>query len=208
MTDYVKIKKHTEDETPGSNEETSEQGNSGEAEAPKAEDPLKEMQAKIETLEQEAKQSYDRFLRVSAEFENYKKRSAREMDEFRKFANESLIRELLPVVDNLERAIHSSGKDENVNGSIVEGVDMTLQEVLKIFERFSVKPIESLGKTFDPSYHQAVMQESSEDHAENTVSRELQKGYMIHDRLLRPAMVAVAMAKTKNENSSESEPDK
>ena len=158
-------------------------------------DHLKEMETRLESVEQEAKEAHDRFLRVSAEFENYKKRSAREMDEFRKFANESLIREMLTVVDNLERALNSSNNDNQANSHIAEGVDMTLKEILKVFEKFNVKPIEALGKPFDPNFHQAAMREETNEHPENTVLNELEKGYMIHDRLLRPAMVVVSMPK-------------
>ena len=158
-------------------------------------DHLKEMETRLESVEQEAKEAHDRFLRVSAEFENYKKRSAREMDEFRKFANESLIREMLTVVDNLERALNSSNNDNQANSHIAEGVGMTLKEILKVFEKFYVKPIEALGKPFDPNFHQAAMREETNEHPENTVLNELEKGYMIHDRLLRPAMVVVSMPK-------------
>jgi molecular chaperone GrpE len=163
-------------------------------EAAKVEDPLKELTAKLESAEKEAKETYDRLLRVSAEFENYKKRTSREMDEYRKFANESVFKEMLPVVDNLERAIHSSNSANNVNSRIVEGVDMTLKEILKIFGKFGVTPVESLDKEFDPSFHQAVAQENSDDHPDNTVIKELQKGYTMHERLLRPAMVIVSKA--------------
>lgn len=163
-------------------------------------DPMKEMEEKLKSAEQEAKENYDRFLRVSAEFENYKKRSAREMADFKKFANESLIKELLSVVDNLERAINSSANDEYVNSSVVEGVNMTLKEILKIFEKYSVKPIESLGKTFDPNFHQAISQEETEEHPENTVLKEFNKGYLMHERLIRPSLVVVSKAKVKSGN--------
>ena len=102
------------------------------------------MEAKLKVAQEESRETYDRFLRISAEFENYKKRSAREMDEFRKFANESLIKEMLSVVDNLERAINSSNDAKQANSGLVEGVDITLKEILKIFEKFNVKPVESL----------------------------------------------------------------
>ncbi|MFH1976635.1 MAG: nucleotide exchange factor GrpE [Pseudomonadota bacterium] len=164
-------------------------------------DPLKELEEKVTNKELEAKQTYDRFLRVSAEFENYKKRSAREMIEFRKYANESLITELLTVVDNIERAISTSSSDDQANICIIEGVSLTLKEILKVFDNFGVTPIESLCKTFDPNFHQAVMQEESEEHPDNTVIAELQKGYMIHDRLLRPSMVVVSKSKATPENN-------
>ncbi|MFO7557590.1 MAG: nucleotide exchange factor GrpE [Desulfobacterales bacterium] len=152
----------------------------------------------FEAVRQEARDNYDRFVRLSAEFENYKKRASREMSEFRKYANEMIIRELLPVVDNLERAIESSGDDENSNSCVVEGVGMTLKEILKVFDQFEVKQIESLGQPFDPGFHEAVMREESDEYPENTVIKEFQKGYLMHDRLIRPAMVVVSSAKTES----------
>lgn len=162
-------------------------------------DPVKELEKKAASAEQESKDAQDRLLRVSAEFENYKKRSAREMEGFKKFANESLIKQMLPIVDNLERAIDSSGNGEENDESIVEGVSMIRNEILRVFEKFGVKPITSVGETFDPVFHEAVMQEASEEHPENTVTKELQKGYIIHERLLRPSMVIVSKA-AKNES--------
>lgn len=179
----------------GKEETVSKKKVSEEKDKVKIVDHLKEMETRLESVEQEAKEAHDRFLRVSAEFENYKKRSVREMDEFRKFANESLIREMLTVVDNLERALNSSNNDNQANSHIAEGVDMTLKEILKVFEKFNVKPIEALGKPFDPNFHQAAMREETNERPENTVLNELETGYMIHDRLLRPAMVVVSMPK-------------
>ncbi|MEA3415074.1 MAG: nucleotide exchange factor GrpE [Thermodesulfobacteriota bacterium] len=163
----------------------------------KSHDLIKEMEAKLKAAQEESRETYDRFLRISAEFENYKKRSDREMDEFRKFANESLIKELLSVVDNFERAINSSSDARQANSGLVEGVNMTLKEMLKIFKKFNVRPVESLKKHFDPSFHQAVMTEETDNYAEHIVINELQKGYMMHDRLLRPAMVVVSTPKVK-----------
>ena len=153
---------------------------------------IEELKSKLQEKDKEAKDNYDRFLRSAAELENYKKRSARQMDEFRKYANDSLIMELLAVVDNLERAIQSSRNDENSNARVVEGVQMTLDEILKILDKFGVKPIVALEQAFDPAFHQAVMQEETDDFPAQTVVKELQKGYLLHDRLLRPAMVVVS----------------
>ena len=154
----------------------------------------KELAAKLEAAEKEAGENYDRFLRISAEFENYKKRKDREAADFRKYANETLVKELLPVVDNLERAMETSVDHEDAVSCILEGVDMTLKEIFKVLEKFAVKAVDAVGNEFDPTYHQAVMQEASDTHPDNTVTKELQKGYTIHDRLLRPAMVVVAKA--------------
>ena len=162
-------------------------------------DPVKELENRCETAEQESKQNYERLLRVSADFENFKKRSFRETDDFRKYANELLLLELLTVVDNLERAIQSTSSENNEAGCVIEGVEMTLKALLKIFERFSVKLIEAVGKPFDPNFHQAMMQEASDLYPENTIISEFQKGYMLHDRLLRPSMVVVSKGPGKTE---------
>jgi molecular chaperone GrpE len=155
-------------------------------------DPVKELETRCETAEQESRQNYERLLRVSADFENFKKRSFREADDFRKYANELLLLELLTVVDNLERAVQSTGNSHKTVGCVLEGVEMTLKALLKIFEKFSVKGIEAVGKPFDPNFHQAMMQEASDTIPENIVISEFQKGYMLHDRLLRPSMVVVS----------------
>ncbi len=176
------------------NEENSDEKN-GES-VTDQEDETLDPDEELESVRQEARDNYDRFVRLSAEFENYKKRASREMSEFRKYANEIIIKALLPVVDNLERAIESSGEDENATSCVVEGVEMTLKEILKVFEQFEVKPVESLGQPFDPGFHEAMMREESDEYPENTVIKELQKGYLMHERLIRPAMVVVSAAKT------------
>jgi len=198
MAAKKKIKIETEPEKTSDKNRVSEKSNSGEEKKEACKDQLKEIQAELETAKQEAKETYDRFLRVSAEFENYKKRSAREMDDLRKYANQSLIVEMLAVVDNLERALISSNGNSSNDKCMADGVNLTLKEILKVFEKFNVKPIESIGQPFDPNFHQAMMQEETDDYPENTVITELQKGYMIHDRLLRPSMVVVAASKAKS----------
>jgi len=152
----------------------------------------------LQAARKEAKDAYERFLRVSAEFDNYKKRAAREAAEFKKFANETLVKEILPILDNLERAIESSDTDSEAQNGLVEGVDMTLKEMLKVFEKFNVKPIDAVGEPFDPCFHQAVIQQESDSHPENTVIKELQKGYLMHERLIRPAMVVVSSSASGN----------
>ncbi|MCP4688827.1 MAG: nucleotide exchange factor GrpE [Desulfobacterales bacterium] len=159
-------------------------------------DPVKELEKRLEKAEMEARDNYDRFLRNSAEFDNYKKRSAREMDEFRKYANESLLRELLPVVDNLELAIKSSEESDQKGNGVVEGVNLTLSEILKVLKKFGVKQVEADEKPFDPAFHQAFLQEENNDLPENTVLKVFQKGYLLHERLIRPAMVVVSKKST------------
>jgi molecular chaperone GrpE len=165
----------------------------GEAqEAPTEVDQLKKEVAEARA---EAAETYDRLLRLSAEFENYKKRMQRQAEDHRKYANESIIKDLLSVVDNLERAVNASQQSNSEAGAcMLEGLEMTLNEIRKVLKKYHVEPVEAVGQPFDPTYHEAVMQQPSEDHPDNTVIQEMQKGYMLHDRLIRPAMVVVAKA--------------
>ncbi|MBW2646803.1 MAG: nucleotide exchange factor GrpE [Deltaproteobacteria bacterium] len=151
---------------------------------------LKEVQKKLKEKDAEAKEHYDRVLRTSAEFENFKKRSEREMADFRKFASEAVFKEILPIIDNLERALDVSGNSDCE--AVIGGVEMTLKQFMSSFSKFGVVPIEAVGKPFDPRFHEAVMGEESDTQPNNIVLREMQKGYMINDRLLRPSMVVVA----------------
>jgi molecular chaperone GrpE len=164
--------------------------------------PTQDLGEKLEKAEKEAEENYDRFLRATADLENYKKRTARELEDLRKYANEGLLRDLLTVVDNLERAILSADDSQSHIKGILEGVDMTLKEIIKILERSQVKVIQAVGKKFDPVYHQAFMTEESETHPANTVLKELQRGYTLYDRLLRPAMVVVSTAKSEASTDS------
>jgi len=161
-------------------------------ESEKTSGDAKSLEEQLEAAETKADENYDRFLRVTAEFENFKKRSQREIADYRKFANESVIKEILSTVDNLERALAiQKGGTEDFEG-LRHGVEMTLMGLMDTLQRFGVSPLKSHGKPFDPNVHQAVSQEESEQHPDNTVSQELQKGYMLNDRLLRPSMVVVS----------------
>ncbi|MCJ7774604.1 MAG: nucleotide exchange factor GrpE [Desulfobacterales bacterium] len=179
-------------------ESSPEKGYTGEEDKEISIDDVNDLKEKLASAQEESKETYDRLLRVSAEFENYKKRTAREITDFRKFANESILKEILVLVDNLERAVNSSDDQSNTDGCVVEGVTLTINEIQKVFDKFSVKPIDALKKPFDPNFHEAVTQEETDDHPDNIVLKEFQKGYMIHDRLLRPSMVAVSKAKENN----------
>ena len=169
---------------------------------PEGMDPVLLLQEKLKSAETELHEATDRALRISAEFDNFKKRMNREMDEFRKFANESLIKQLLNVVDNLERAIASSKSGDKANGSIVEGVEMIRKDIMNILEKYNVCPVDCMEKPFDPLYHQAVGQEETDQHPENTVTKELMRGYTLHERLLRPAMVMVSKSKANNKKTT------
>lgn len=164
-----------------------------EDEAPGADD---DPETKLQAAEQKSQEHYDRLLRLSAEFDNYKKRTSREMRDMVKFANEKFVIELLTVVDNLERAIESAPGNDGEDDPLLQGINLTLNEVLKILERNHVQPVKALGEPFDPNFHQAMMQEECADQPANTVIREMQKGYTLHERLVRPAMVVVSKAKS------------
>jgi molecular chaperone GrpE len=159
-----------------------------------------DLEERAKAAEQKCEEYYDRLLRASAEFDNYKKRTTREMRDVVRYANEKLFKEIINVVDNLERAIKSAEQEGKEDDPLLQGVRLTLNEVEKILERHKVEPIKSLGETFDPNFHQAMMQQESADHPANTVISEMQKGYKLHDRLLRPAMVVVSKAKAEEES--------
>jgi molecular chaperone GrpE len=133
----------------------------------------------------------DKLLRLAAEFENYKRLAQRDQREYSRFANEQLLKALLPVVDNLERAIQSAKASPDSN-TVIEGVQLTLKQFLEVLSKAGVQPIASVGQPFDPARHQAVTRVENAHSPENTVMEELQKGYLLHERVLRPAMVAVA----------------
>jgi molecular chaperone GrpE len=142
---------------------------------------------------EEVKRLQDRLLRLQAEYENFKKRAAREKVEFLKFANESLLLEFLPVLDNLERALVSARAEASF-AALADGVEMIVRLFRSTLEKFGVKPMEAAGQPFDPSLHQAVAQMKSSDGSENQVVDEIQKGYFLEGRVLRAAMVRVSRA--------------
>ena len=172
----------------------------------KAEIDMAEKVEKIEidetnTLKEQLAAEKDRLLRLSAEFENYKKRKQREIDDFKKFANETIFRQLLPVVDNLERAI-ASAETNSGEETLLEGVKLIHKDILKLLEMFSVKVVKAGNEPFDPNFHQAVTRQETDEFPENTVTTVLQNGYLLHDRLIRPAMVVVSK-RVENEKTIE-----
>jgi molecular chaperone GrpE len=148
-----------------------------------------------ETAREELHVFQDKYLRLAAEFENYKRRAQREQSDSIRFGNESLLKELLPIIDNLERAIQCA-KDTGTNGPLLEGIELTHKQFLETVSKLGVRQIYSKGNPFDPAVHQAVAQVESESVEPNTVVEEFQKGYFLHDRILRPAMVTVAKEKS------------
>jgi molecular chaperone GrpE len=148
-------------------------------------------EAALAVARQEAERLQDRLLRLQAEFENYRKRVARERAEFSRFAVEGLAFDLLPVLDNLERALAAARLAEGTS-ALIEGVELTLKLFRAALERVGVTPLESLGLPFDPARHEAVAQVDLAEGEDQTVIAEVQRGYLIHGRVLRPAMVQVS----------------
>jgi len=155
------------------------------------EDAIEELKANLEGKEKEIEELKERLLYQQADFENFKKLKAKEKQEVLRFGNETLIKELLPVIDNLERAIEHAGKTDEAK-AIAEGVALTLNGFLKVLEKFDVSRVEAKGMKFDPNLHEAVYQEVSDQVEPGTVIGEFQKGYLMDGRLLRPSMVSVA----------------
>ena len=154
--------------------------------APPEVDPLAEARA-------EAAKNWDLFLRERAELENFRKRTQREKEESRHFARKELLLEVLPVLDNLERALAHAGESGGSQG-LLEGVTMTAVQFRKVIEDLGARPIAAVGAAFDPNLHQAMGQVETGEQPPGTVVSEFQRGYLLQDRLLRPALVMVAKA--------------
>jgi molecular chaperone GrpE len=154
-----------------------------------ADQTVPEGQQELQTLKEERDSLYDRLLRKQAEFENYKKRVERERAEFVQFASSELMKEILNALDSYELALKNAAVDESVR----EGFGLIYKQLQDMLARFGLKAIEAKGQKFDPNFHQAVSTEATDQVEENTVLQEMRKGYLLHGRLLRPAMVSVAV---------------
>ena len=144
----------------------------------------------ISPLEAELAEVKDRYVRLYAEFENYKKRVKKEKEDLVKCGNEDLLYEILPVIDNLETALQHSA--DGSSEGLVKGVEMTFRELLRVLGKFGLAPISALGKPFDPSMHHAMSMIERPDVEEKTVVEEFRKGYMYGDKVLRPSLVVVS----------------
>ncbi len=170
----------------------------GSGERTEAKEAVATLQADLAKKTEEAKAFQDKYVRLVAEMENYKRLSQREQRDSIRFGNESILREVLPAVDNLERAIKAS-RSASGSDALIQGVELTLKQLLESLGKFGVKPIDSLGQPFDPTHHQAVAQVESKTVEAGHVVDEFQKGYWLHDRVLRAAMVSVASAATSSD---------
>ena len=151
-----------------------------------------ELRAKLTAAEAERDESKNRLLRTAADLENFRKRAAREREDMRKYGIDKVVLELLPVIDNLDRALEHAEKSESGISSIIDGVRMVYRQFVTSLEKHGVSSFDARGEAFDPTRHEAIQQIDSADHDANTVLEQYQKGYFLHDRLIRPALVAVS----------------
>lgn len=175
--------------------------------APQADDPAVETEEEApavdtldpaEALEAEAQELKDQLLRARAEFENFRKRTAREVERIRKTATESVIHALLPVLDNLELALEHA---EDAGDPIADGVKIVLKQLLDVLEQNGLEPIEALGRPFDPKVHEAVSQIESAEVPKDNVAQEFQRGYTLGGQVLRPSKVVVSLGENETGNS-------
>jgi len=148
-------------------------------------------QQEIEKLKLQADEHHQRLLRAQADFDNFRSRTRQEKEEFAKYASLKVVEQLLPVVDNFERAL-AAGKDSNDYDALIKGVDMIFRQLDQVLAAEGLTRMETVGQPFNPEFHQAVMQVESDEHEEGIVVEELQKGYLLKDKVLRPAMVKVS----------------
>ena len=149
-----------------------------------------DLRTRLEGAEKRAAENYDRYVRMVAEFENYKKRTAREKTEAIQYGNEALLRDILPLMDSIDRAMaHACASDDF--DAFRKGLEMLRQQLACCLDKYGVEQIEALGKDFDPNVHDAMMQVDSGEHEQNKVVGEFEKGYRLKGRLLRPTRVSV-----------------
>jgi molecular chaperone GrpE len=158
----------------------------------------RELVEKVQEIEIKAQENYELYTRTYAEIENIKKRGRKEREDLAKFANESLIKEILPSIDSLEKAISHAHDDDNTSG-LVKGLEMTLGGLMKTLEKSGLKEVEAVGKPFDPNFHEAISQQMDDTVAPGHIIMELQKGYLLNERLIRPSMVVISQGNSKKE---------
>ncbi len=156
-------------------------------------DGIESADAEVERLRMELEQTGDRLLRAQAELDNYRKRARRELEDSLRYAAMPLLRDLMPVIDNLRRALAAAEKSSE-QGGLIDGVKMVAQALESVLARHDCKRIDALGKPFDPAFHEAISQQPSADYPPQTVMYVAQDGYTLGDRVVRPAQVIVSTA--------------
>jgi len=170
------------------NEQLSSDAAAEQEEAVKAEG---EQDAKLAALERLAEENQNRYLRAQADFDNFRRRTLKEKEELAQYATAKLVGQLLPVLDNFQRALQTSG-DAAQGDSFAKGVDMIYRQLFQVLESEGLKPMEPVGQPFDPEHHQAIMQVETDEYEEGIVVEVMQPGYWLKDKVIRPAMVKVS----------------
>jgi molecular chaperone GrpE len=188
------VKKTRKDTDPGAQDhpETQQEGHAAGDEQKKIETLTQQLREK----EKEAAENYDKYMRAVAELENYRKRAVRDRADSLKYGQENLIRDILPLVDNLDRAMEHACNSNDFE-AFKEGLQLIQNQLSGCLGKQGVEPIEAIGRTFDPNVHEAVLQVESSDHGHNQVVEEYEKGYLLNGRLLRPSKVSVCRLREK-----------
>ena len=161
-----------------------------------------DLTVKLEAAEKKAAENYDRYLRAVAELDNYRKRAVRDKADAIKYGNESLLRDILPLVDNVDRALEHAGSSDDFE-AFKKGLKMLHEQLLCCLKKYGVEVIDTAGKDFDPNVHEAMLQVVSDEHETGKVVNEFERGYLLNGRLLRPAKVCVCKQPEKNRQDSE-----
>ena len=169
-------------------------------------DPIKILEKDLQKAKEELAEEKDKFIRLQAETDNFRKRLSREKDEFSQYANERLFKELIPIFDNLERALEDPSNDIKV---LNEGLEMILKQFSSFLKKENVELINAIGEQFDPTVHEVLTSEESSEHEENTIITQFVKGYTINSRVLRPSQVVISKkpSETKEDSKDEAEED-
>lgn len=180
--------------------------NTEESEAKSGEGAVQAPAEEKDRLDVQLQEMNDKYVRLYAEFENYKRRVNKDKEELIKYGNESILHELLPVIDHLEMALKHAASD--VSSGLIQGVEITLKELKRTLEKFGLTEIEAEGKPFDPAVHHAMSQVERDDISDNLVVEEFRKGYRLRDKVLRPSLVAVSKRTALGEAAEEAGTEK
>ncbi|QJD83669.1 nucleotide exchange factor GrpE [Cohnella herbarum] len=186
----VNMEEHQEDSLEQETGSDVEQTTQLDDETPAAEE-INAENAAITELQRLADDNHSRYLRAQADFDNFRRRTVKEKEELTQYASLKLITQLLPVLDNFQRALQTGGEGSE-SESFAKGVDMIFRQLSQVLEGEGLKPMESVGQPFDPEFHQAIMQVESEEYDEGIVVEAIQTGYILKDKVIRPAMVKVS----------------
>jgi molecular chaperone GrpE len=200
MSEEPEVKEKASEEFPEEDSPESTARTEEGAEKPVEEMTKQELLQKLKDAEEKSQENYDRYMRAYAEMDNVKKRGAKEREELAKFANESLIKELLPVIDSLDKALDHGREDANL-AELIKGIEMTRKGMMDTLEKAGLTEVEAVGKPFDPNFHEAISKQQDDTLPPNHVSMEMQKGYVLNGRLIRPSMVVISEGAAKQEKT-------